>query len=116
MNRRPPIAPPGPAVISGIPAPWGFLREMDLPALGRALSTAKIWPLAVAAVLNFVCMLGKAACWRIMLAPRHRVATARLFRYTIAAFAASALAPARAGEVLRVWILKRRDGVPAPET
>src|SRR6185295_185335 len=27
-----------------------------------------------------------------------------------------ALAPARAGELLRVWVLKRRDGVPAPDT
>src|SRR5882762_6797000 len=98
MNRRLAIALRVLAIIAVIAALWWFVREMDLAALGRALSTAKIWPLAVAAVLNFVCMLGKAACWRIMLAPRHRVATARLFRYTIAAFAASALAPARAGE------------------
>ncbi|HEY0991694.1 MAG TPA: lysylphosphatidylglycerol synthase transmembrane domain-containing protein, partial [Kofleriaceae bacterium] len=74
------------------------------------------WPLVLAAALNFVCLWGKAVCWRIMLAPRHKVSVARLFRYTIAAFAASASAPARAGEVLRVWTLKRRDGVPAPET
>jgi uncharacterized membrane protein YbhN (UPF0104 family) len=51
-----------------------------------------------------------------MLAPRHRVSVIRLFRYTIATFAASAIAPARAGEVLRVWTLKRRDGVPAADT
>jgi uncharacterized membrane protein YbhN (UPF0104 family) len=75
-----------------------------------------LWPLLVAAVLNFLCLLGKAACWRILLAPRHHVPVGRLFRYTVAAFAASALAPARAGEVLRVWVLKRRDGVPAPDT
>jgi uncharacterized membrane protein YbhN (UPF0104 family) len=55
-------------------------------------------------------------CWRIMLAPRHRVGVWRLFRYTIATFAASAIAPARAGEVLRVWTLKRRDGVPVADT
>jgi uncharacterized membrane protein YbhN (UPF0104 family) len=36
----------------------------------------------------------------------------RLFRYTVAAFAASAIAPARAGEALRLWTLKQRDGVP----
>jgi uncharacterized protein (TIRG00374 family) len=116
MNRRLAIALRVFAIIAVVVALWWFVRELDLAALGRALSAAKIWPLAVAAVLNFVCMLGKAACWRIMLAPRHRVATLRLFRYTIAAFAASAIAPARAGEVLRVWILKRRDGVPAPDT
>ncbi len=70
----------------------------------------------LAASLNFLCLWGKAVCWRIMLAPRHRVGVWRLFRYTIATFAASAIAPARAGEVLRVWTLKRRDGVPVADT
>ncbi|HMG19808.1 MAG TPA: lysylphosphatidylglycerol synthase transmembrane domain-containing protein [Kofleriaceae bacterium] len=95
---------------------WWFVREMNFAALGKALRSAKVWPLVLAAALNFVCLWGKAVCWRIMLAPRHKVSVARLFRYTIAAFAASAIAPARAGEVLRVWTLKRRDGVPAADT
>jgi uncharacterized membrane protein YbhN (UPF0104 family) len=104
------------AIIAVIAALWWFVREMDGAKLGEDLSHAKLWPLLVAAVLNFLCLLGKAACWRIMLAPRHRVPVLRLFRYTIAAFAASALAPARAGEVLRVWVLSRRDGVPKADT
>ena len=95
---------------------WWFVREMNFAALGRALSSAKAWPLVLAASLNFVCLWGKAVCWRIMLAPRHKISVTRLFRYTIAAFAASAIAPARAGEVLRVWTLKRRDNVPAADT
>ncbi|HZJ63566.1 MAG TPA: lysylphosphatidylglycerol synthase transmembrane domain-containing protein [Kofleriaceae bacterium] len=116
MNRRLAIALRVVAIIAVVAALWWFVREMDVAALGNALRTAKLWPLLVAAVLNFLCLLGKAACWRILLAPRHRVSVTRLFRYTVAAFAASALAPARAGEVLRVWTLKRRDGVPAPDT
>ena len=116
MNRRLAIALRVVAIIAVAAALWWFVREMDIAALGNALRTAKLWPLLVAAVLNFLCLLGKAACWRILLAPRHRVSVTRLFRYTVAAFAASALAPARAGEVLRVWTLKRRDGVPAPDT
>src|SRR5262249_18989340 len=95
---------------------WWFVREMQFDRLGEALRSAKVWPLVLAAALNFVCLWGKAACWRFMLAPRHKVSVARLFRYTIAAFAASAIAPARAGEVLRVWTLKRRDGVPVADT
>lgn len=116
MNRRLALALRLLAIIAVIAALWWFVREMDVAALGRALRTAKLWPLLIAAVLNFLCLLGKAACWRIMLAPRHRVPVLRLFRYTVAAFAASALAPARAGELLRVWVLKRRDGVPAADT
>lgn len=95
---------------------WWFVREMDWEKFRHALRTARLWPLALAALLNFVCLWGKAVCWRMMLAPRHKVSISRLFRYTIATFAASAIAPARAGEVLRVWTLKRRDGVPVADT
>ena len=95
---------------------WWFVRGLDVGKLADNFRDAKLWPLALAAALNFACLWGKAACWRIMLAPKHHVSVWRLFRYTIAAFAASAIAPARAGEVLRVWTLKRRDGVPTSDT
>jgi uncharacterized membrane protein YbhN (UPF0104 family) len=104
------------AVLIVVAALVWFVDSIDVARLGNELSRATWWPLAVAAVLNFGMLLGKAVCWRIMLAPAHVVSTARLMRYTIAAFAASAIAPARAGEVLRVWVLKRRDGVPAAAT
>ncbi|HET7499905.1 MAG TPA: lysylphosphatidylglycerol synthase transmembrane domain-containing protein [Kofleriaceae bacterium] len=116
MNRRLTIVIRILAITAIAAGLWWFVRAMDFGALGRALRSAKLWPLVVAAALNFVCLWGKAVCWRLMLAPRHRVSVIRLFRYTIATFAASAIAPARAGEVLRVWVLKRRDGVPAADT
>jgi uncharacterized membrane protein YbhN (UPF0104 family) len=94
---------------------WFFVKKIDWHRLGNELVTAKVWPLVIAAALNFVLLIGKAVCWRIMLAPRYRVPTLRLTRYTIVAFAASVLAPARAGELLRVWLLKKRDGVPTAE-
>lgn len=89
-----------------------FIRNVDWAKLGDAFAHAKIWPLALAAALNFVCLYGKAACWHVMLAPRYVVKTVPLFRYTIAAFAASVIAPARAGELVRVWALKKHHGVP----
>ena len=116
MNRRLRIAIRILVIAVIVAGLWWFVREMDMAKLGESLRSAKAWPLVLAAALNFVCLWGKAVCWRIMLAPRHKVSVARLFRYTIAAFAASAIAPARAGEVLRVWTLKRRDGVPAADT
>lgn len=100
-------------VVGGL---WFFVRTIDWSALGTALATAEILPLVLVVPLAFVCLLLRAASWRIMLAPRYRVATSRLFRYTIAAYAASTIAPARVGEVLRIWVLKRRDGVPKAET
>lgn len=104
------------AVGAIVAALWFFIRKLDTDALGNAIADAKLWPLLIAAVLNFVCLFGKAASWRIMFWPRYSVPLLRLFRYTIAAFAGSAIAPARAGELLRVIALKRRDGVPASST
>ena len=95
---------------------WLFAQELEWGKLASALGGAKLWPLVIAAALNFVCLYGKAACWRILLAPRHVVPTSRLFRYTIAAFATSVIAPARAGEVVRLWTLKRRDQVPVADS
>ncbi|MDB4954309.1 MAG: hypothetical protein JWO36_1878 [Myxococcales bacterium] len=95
---------------------WFFIRTIQWSKLGVALRDATLWPLVVAAALNFVCLWGKAACWHVMLAPKNHVPTRRLFRYTIAAFATSVIAPARAGEVLRLWVLKRRDGVPIADS
>jgi len=92
-----------------------LIRKIDWTKLGGTIATAAIWPLVVAAILNFVLLVGKGVCWRIMLAPRYDVPTLRLVRYTIVAFAASVLAPARAGELLRVWMLKHRDGVPTAD-
>jgi uncharacterized membrane protein YbhN (UPF0104 family) len=89
-----------------------FLRDFDWHKLGSAIEHAHVWPLAVAACLNFVCLWGKAACWHVVLAPRYLVSITALFRYTIAAFAASVIAPARAGELIRVWVLKKRHDVP----
>ena len=93
-----------------------FVRQLEWDKLAAALASAKWWPLLISSVLYFVCLFAKALSWRIMLAPDHVVKTGRLFRYTIAAFAASAITPARAGELLRVWALKKRDGVPAADT
>jgi glycosyltransferase 2 family protein len=94
---------------------WFFVRTIDWHQLGLVLARAEVWPIAIAVVLNFTCLFGKALSWRVMLAPRYHVSTARLMRYTIAAFAGSVIAPARAGEVLRLWALKRRDGVPVAD-
>ncbi len=103
------------AILAVVACLWFFVRELDWHKLGHDVAGAKLWPLVLAAALNYVLLFGKAVCWRIMLAPRYQVSTLRLMRYTIVAFAASVIAPARAGELLRVWLLKKRDGVPTAD-
>ena len=89
-----------------------FLRDFDWAKRLGELEHARVWPLLVAAVLNFVCLWGKAACWHVVLAPRYLVPTTTLFRYTIAAFAASVIAPARAGGADPRVGARKRHGVP----
>jgi uncharacterized membrane protein YbhN (UPF0104 family) len=89
-----------------------FARGLDGRALVAALRDATAAPIALAAGLSFVNMLCKSVGWRVLLGPSHPVPVLRLYRYTLAAFAGSLLVPARAGEALRIWLLKQRDGVP----
>lgn len=78
---------------------------------GAALARAS-WPLVIAAAaLNFVNLACKAARWRTLLARAGRITFVRLYYYLIVSYAASALLPARAGEALRVYLLRRRDGI-----
>jgi uncharacterized membrane protein YbhN (UPF0104 family) len=92
-----------------------FVRNVEWSALWRALRDASLLPLLASSLIFFACLYGKALSWRIMFAPRHVVPMGHLYRYTIAAYAASVFTPARAGEALRVWALKRRDGVPTAD-
>lgn len=90
-----------------------MLRGLALTELVAAFRNARVWPVIAACAIAVGVYVFKAISWRIMLAPRFDIGLPRLVRYTIVAFAASAIAPARAGEVVRVWLLKRRDGVDA---
>jgi len=90
-----------------------MLRGLAVGALADAVARARLGPLPAASAIALAVYVLKAISWRIMLAPRFDVSVPRLVRYTIIAFAASAMAPARAGEIVRVWLLKRRDRVDA---
>jgi uncharacterized membrane protein YbhN (UPF0104 family) len=93
-----------------------FAHHVDWHVLGHALRHAEVWPLVAATALFFATLLGKGFLWQILLAPTNNVGLGKLYRYTIAAFAGSVLAPARAGEVLRVLALKTRDNVPVADS
>jgi len=95
---------------------WLFVRELDWHQLGTALRDARWWPLVPAVAIAFAMLWCAAFGLRVMLSPRYAVSTPRLFRYTIVAYAASVITPARAGELVRLWLLKQRDGVPIADS
>jgi uncharacterized membrane protein YbhN (UPF0104 family) len=88
-----------------------FVRGLDWRALGRALGQTAPAAVALAVVGNLVHLGLRAWRFQVLLAPAARVPLRRLFHYTITSYASSTLLPARMGELVRVWLLKQRDGV-----
>ena len=94
---------------------WWFLRGLNFRDLGDTLGHAMGPALAAAVLLNFAGQFVRTAAWQVMLAPDHRISFRKLLYCEYAAQAASSTSPAKAGEVLRFWLLKRED-VPAATT
>jgi hypothetical protein len=93
-----------------------FLRNADLARVSDAMRTARPGLLLVAVVLTLVTYVVRTERWQHLLEPlgptRFRVA----FRTTVIGFAASSVLPARVGEVLRPYLLARREGLSATGT
>ncbi len=90
-----------------------FLRNADLAAVGRAIRTARAdLGLAAFGMMAATYVL-RAWRWQYLLAPIGPTRFASAFRATVVGFAASFLLPARAGEVLRPYLLARRESLSA---
>lgn len=89
-----------------------FVRGIDGHALLTAFRTAAPLPILLAAAVNFATVWWKANYWQAMLSPIERIPLPRLFRYTLASVAGSVVAPGKAGEALRLWLLKRNHALP----
>jgi uncharacterized membrane protein YbhN (UPF0104 family) len=89
-----------------------FVRGIDAHALFVAFRSASPPLIALAALVNFATVWWKANYWQAMLSPLARIPLPRLFRYTLASVAGSVVAPGKAGEAVRIWLLKRNHGVP----
>src|SRR5262249_29761282 len=77
---------------------WRQIRHMDVVAISLALG------------LLVVQMSIRAVRWKYLLAPVGRAHFQNTLRTTVIGFAASNVLPARAGEVLRPYLLARREG------
>jgi uncharacterized membrane protein YbhN (UPF0104 family) len=86
--------------------------SVDLVGLRSNLLSVRLAPLGLAIVLAGLGALAHAAYWWTLLAPSSRVPLRAMAEYTFASSAASVLLPFRAGEALRVWLLRRHYGVP----
>jgi glycosyltransferase 2 family protein len=90
-----------------------FLRNADVHAVWAETRRARPLLLVAALIVTLATYILRALRWQYLLAPLGHVHFFNAFRTTVIGFAASGLLPARAGEVIRPYLLARREGLPA---
>lgn len=91
-----------------------FLRNADMAGVWAETRRARPGLLLLALLTTALTYVIRAWRWQSMLAPIGTTRYATALRTTIIGFAASAVLPARAGEVLRPYLLARRERISAP--
>jgi len=93
-----------------------FLRNADVSRVWHAMRGARLDLLAAGVVLTLVSYIVRAERWQYLLEPLGPTRFSMAFRATVIGFAASTVLPARAGEILRPYLLARREGLSATAT
>jgi glycosyltransferase 2 family protein len=89
-----------------------FLSGAHLDRAWEATRHANGRLIALAVVVTMLTYVLRAVRWQYLLAPIGPTHFATAFRTTVIGFAASFLLPARPGEVLRPYLLAKREGLP----
>lgn len=90
---------------------WLFLRHASLPSVAAEMRGARPVYLFLSLAVTFLTYGIRAARWQYLLAPIGRVSFWTSFRITVMGFAANAVLPGRVGELLRPYLLARREGL-----
>jgi uncharacterized protein (TIRG00374 family) len=90
-----------------------FLRNADLGRVWHELQNARTELLAGSLGLTALMYLVRAERWQYLLEPLGHTRFWVAFRTTVIGFAASFVLPARAGDVLRPYLLAREEHLPA---
>jgi hypothetical protein len=90
-----------------------FLRNADMAGVWEETRHADATLLLLAIGATGLTYVVRAYRWQYLLAPIGPTRFLVAFQTTVIGFAASFLLPARAGEVLRPYLLARREGLPA---
>lgn len=90
-----------------------FLRNAELDRVWSAVRSARADFLLVSLAATALTFAIRAERWQYLLAPLGKTRFSTVFKTTVIGFAASAVLPARAGEVIRPYLLARREGLSA---
>jgi uncharacterized protein (TIRG00374 family) len=88
------------------------LRGLKVGDFWQAVKTANYWWILAGIAVYFVAVWARAWRWHYLLSPVKKIPTRKMFPVTCIGYMGNNIYPARAGEVLRAVILKRKEAVP----
>jgi len=95
---------------------WLFFSSLDLRETWRAITRAHLGFIAAAILVTLQTYVLRAWRWQALLRPLGHARFSTAFRTTVIGFTATFLLPARVGEVLRPYLLARKEGMKATST
>lgn len=98
-------------VVSGVFV-WLAVRGLQLGDVWQGMWGANYWWLLPAVITYFVAVWARTWRWDYMLRPVKQISLARLFPVVVIGYMGNNVYPFRAGELLRSYVLRRREGVP----
>lgn len=87
------------------------LRGLDLEHFWQTLQVANYWWLVPSVAVYFIAVLARTWRWHYMLGHIKRISVMRLFPVVVIGYMGNNVYPARAGELLRSYVLRRKEGI-----
>ena len=87
------------------------LRRLQLDQVWVALRTARYWWIVPGVAVYFFAVWARTWRWHYLLRPMMPVSLPRLFPVVCIGYMGNNVYPARAGEVIRAYVLKKKEGV-----
>lgn len=91
---------------------WLAFRNIDFPQVWEQLKSANLAYVAAGIGFYFVSLFVRTWRWRTLLRPMKSLSVLRLFPIISAGYMANNIYPARAGDLLRTVLLRKKEDVP----
>jgi uncharacterized protein (TIRG00374 family) len=98
-------------VVISVAFMWLALNKLNFSDFWQVISHANYWWIIPGVAVYFVAVWARAWRWHYLLKPIKSIKTSTMFPITCIGYMGNNIYPARAGEVLRAVILKRKEGV-----
>jgi len=87
------------------------LRSLELPKVWESFRSARFWWIVPGVAVYFFGVWGRTWRWHYLLRPVKQVSLRRLFPVVTIGYMGNNVYPARAGEVIRSYVLREKEGV-----